>query len=82
MEPLLGKLRERELVFQREQSAFAEACEYTFKHDILRDVTYEAVLVNLRRRYHAQVVDWQEEHAGERLGEYLGLIAGHCELAG
>jgi tetratricopeptide (TPR) repeat protein len=80
--PLLGTLRERELVFQREQSAFAGAREYTFKHTILRDVTYETVLLKLRRRYHAQVAGWLEAHAGERLGEYLGLIAGHFELAG
>ena len=79
---LLGTLRKRELVFQREQSAFAEAREYTFKHTILRDVTYETVLLKLRRRYHAQVAGWLEAHAGERLGEYLGLIAGHYELAG
>jgi tetratricopeptide (TPR) repeat protein len=80
--PLLAALRERELVFQREQSAFAGAREYTFKHTILRDVTYETVLLKLRRRYHAQVAGWLEAHAGERLGEYLGLIAGHYELAG
>jgi tetratricopeptide (TPR) repeat protein len=79
---LLDALRERELVFQREQSAFADAREYTFKHNILRDVTYETVLRKLRRRYHAQVAHWLEAHAGERLGEYLGVIAGHYELAG
>ena len=80
--PLLGALRERELVFQREQSAFADAREYIFKHTILRDVTYETVLLKLRRRYHGQVARWLEAHAGERLGEYLGMIAGHYELAG
>ncbi|UCC77218.1 MAG: AAA family ATPase, partial [Anaerolineales bacterium] len=81
VEPLLGALRERELVYQREQSSFADAREYTFKHTILRDVTYETVLLKLRRRYHAQVAAWLEVHAGERLGEYLGVIAGHYELA-
>jgi class 3 adenylate cyclase/tetratricopeptide (TPR) repeat protein len=81
VEPLLGALRERELVFQREQSAFADAREYTFKHTILRDVTYETVLLRLRRRYHAQVAQWLEAHAGDRLAEYLGVIAGHYELA-
>ncbi len=81
VEPLLGALRERELVYQREQSAFADVKEYTFKHSILRDVTYETVLLKLRRRYHAQVAGWLEAHAGERLGEYLGVIARHYELA-
>jgi class 3 adenylate cyclase/tetratricopeptide (TPR) repeat protein len=80
--PLLGALRERELVYQREQSAFVDAREYTFKHTILRDVTYETVLLKLRRRYHGQVAGWLEAHAGERLSEYLGVIARHYELAG
>ena len=79
---LLGSLRERELVFQREKSAFAETTEYTFKHSLLRDVTYETVLLKLRRRYHIQIARWLEAHAGKRLGEYLGLIAGHHELGG
>jgi class 3 adenylate cyclase/tetratricopeptide (TPR) repeat protein len=80
--PLLVALRQRELIFRRERSAFAETQEYIFKHSILRDVTYETVLLKLRRTYHAQVAEWLEVHAGERLGEYLAVIAGHYELAG
>jgi class 3 adenylate cyclase/tetratricopeptide (TPR) repeat protein len=80
--PLLGSLRGRELVYRREQSAFAGTEEYIFKHAMLRDVTYETVLLQLRRRYHAQVAAWLEANAGERLGEVLSLIAGHYELAG
>jgi class 3 adenylate cyclase/tetratricopeptide (TPR) repeat protein len=80
--PLLAALRGRELVYRRERSALAGAEEYLFKHAVLRDVTYETVLLKLRRRYHGQVAAWLEEHAGERLGEYLTLIAGHYELAG
>jgi tetratricopeptide (TPR) repeat protein len=82
VQPLLGSLRERELIFRRERSAFAGTREYTFKHSVLRDVTYETVLLKLRRRYHAQVAEWLEAHAAERLGEYLAVIAGHYELAG
>jgi predicted ATPase len=51
----LDAIRARELVFQRERSAFAEAHEYIFKHALLRDVTYETVLLKLRRVYHRQV---------------------------
>jgi len=79
---LLQAVRDRELVFRRERSAIAGAEEYVFKHALLRDVTYETVLLNLRRVYHGQVARWLEEAAGERIGEYLGLIAGHYELAG
>ncbi len=79
---LLDALMARELIFRRAHSAFQDAAEYIFKHAILRDVTYEMVLLNVRRVYHARAARWLEAHAGERLGEYLGLIAGHYELAG
>ena len=80
--PLLEAVRNRELIFRRERSAFAGAEEYIFKHALLRDVTYETVLLNLRRVYHGQVARWLEGAAGKRISEYLGLIAGHYELAG
>nr|NIV36915.1 AAA family ATPase [Anaerolineae bacterium] len=79
---LLEAVRDRELIFRRERSAFAGAEEYVFKHALLRDVTYETVLLNLRRVYHGQVARWLEGASGERIGEYLGLIARHYELAG
>jgi ABC-type oligopeptide transport system substrate-binding subunit/class 3 adenylate cyclase len=79
---LLEAVRDRELVFRRERSAFAGAEEYIFKHALLRDVTYETVLLKLRRVYHGQVAHWLEVAAGKRIGEYLGPIAGHYELAG
>jgi tetratricopeptide (TPR) repeat protein len=81
LQPLLNSARGRELVFRRERSAFEDAEEYRFKHAVLRDVTYETVLLKLRKVYHAQVAAWLEAHAGERLGEYLSLIAGHHERA-
>ena len=79
---LLEAVRDRELVFRRERSVFAGAQEYIFKHALLRDVAYETVLRRLRRVYHRQVARWLERTAGKRIGEYLGLIAGHYELAG
>ncbi|MBN1262195.1 MAG: tetratricopeptide repeat protein [Anaerolineae bacterium] len=72
----------RELIFQREHSAFAGTEEYLFKHTLLHDVTYETVLLKVRRNYHAQVARWLEARAGERVGEYAGLIAEHLERAG
>ncbi len=78
----LSALRGRELIFQRETSAFADAREYIFKHAVLREVTYESVLKRLRRVYHGLVAAWLIEQGGERVGEYTGLIADHLELAG
>jgi class 3 adenylate cyclase len=80
--PMLAVVRERELVFRREQSTFFGAQEYIFKHGILHDVTYETVLLRLRRLYHKQVAQWLEANAGERVGEYAALMAEHYERAG
>ncbi|MBM4429484.1 MAG: tetratricopeptide repeat protein [Chloroflexi bacterium] len=80
--PLLDTVRERELVFRREHSSFAGSQEYIFKHLVLHDVTYETVLLKLRRRYHGQVALWLEANAGERVAEYAGQIAEHYERAG
>lgn len=78
----LAALRRRELIRWREQSAFAGAEEYIFRHTILHDVTYESVLRRLRRTYHAQVAEWLIERSGDRIAEYTGLIAEHFERAG
>jgi predicted ATPase/class 3 adenylate cyclase len=80
--PMLHTVCERELVFRREHSSFAGTEEYIFKHVILHDVTYETVLLKVRRSYHKQVAQWLEANAGERVGEYAGLIAEHYERAG
>lgn len=78
----LEVLRARELVFRGEGSAPAGAREYLFKHAVLRDATYETVLLKLRRIYHKRVAEWLEAHGGERLSEYTVLIAEHYERAG
>lgn len=78
----LEALRKKELVFRREESAFAGEQEYMFQHTILYSATYESVLKRLRRVYHAQVAAWLVERSGERVGENAGLIGGHYELAG
>ena len=80
--PTLAAVRERELIFRRENSTFAGAGEYIFKHALLRDVAYETVLLKHRAAFHGKVGRWLESHAGERLGEYLSLIAEHYIQAG
>jgi predicted ATPase/class 3 adenylate cyclase len=82
VDKLLSDLRNRELIFRRERSVFETTDEYIFKHALLRDVTYETVLLKLRRVYHRRVARWLESSAGERISEYLSLIARHYELAG
>jgi class 3 adenylate cyclase/tetratricopeptide (TPR) repeat protein len=78
---VLESLRGKELVYRREAAAFAGTREYTFKHALLRDVTYESVLKRERREYHRRAADWLTRHSGGRVGEYAGLIAEHFERA-
>ena len=78
----LSALRNKELVFSHQPSAFASAEEFIFKHTILREVTYERVLKAKRKLYHRMAADWLIQQSGERIDEYLGLIAQHYELAG
>jgi predicted ATPase len=78
----LEALERRELVFKRQASGFAGSNAYIFKHAILRDVTYESVLLRSRPVYHRLAASWLSEQSGERIAEYAGLIAEHYELAG
>ena len=43
--------------------------QYLFKHALLRDVTYETVLLKRRVQYHGRAARWLESHAGERRDE-------------
>ncbi len=78
----LTKLQVKELVFRHGVSAFRHTDEYIFKHAILRDVTYESVLLQLRRIYHAKVAAWLAERSADRAGEFAGRIGEHHERAG
>jgi class 3 adenylate cyclase/tetratricopeptide (TPR) repeat protein len=75
----LQTLRSRELIFGRETSAFEETNEYLFKHALLRDVTYESVLLSQRRELHVQAAVWLIEKSGELVEQYAGLIGEHYE---
>lgn len=78
----LNALRKREMIFHRDLSTFAGTQEYIFKHAILRQVTYESVLLRYRKEYHLKTANWIVEQSGERVSEVAGLIAEHLEQAG
>jgi predicted ATPase/class 3 adenylate cyclase len=78
----LGSLRKKELIFNHDESAFAETPEYIFKHAILHDVAYESVLLRLRRVYHVQAAEGLIWLSGERANEFAGRIGEHYEKAG
>jgi predicted ATPase/class 3 adenylate cyclase len=79
---ILESLQSREMVFQRQPSAFAEAAEYLFKHVLFREVTYETVLLRQRKKYHSLVANWLIGQHGDRVAEMSGLIANHLVKAG
>ncbi|HSH00894.1 MAG TPA: adenylate/guanylate cyclase domain-containing protein [Anaerolineae bacterium] len=79
----LPQLQEKELIYQRQNSAFINTTEFFFRHALLHDVTYEGVLKRDRRLYHKQVATWLSEisAANGRLDEYAARIAHHYEQA-
>lgn len=80
---LLTALRNRELIYRREASSFSRAHEYSFKHALLRDVTYESILKQDRSRYHRLAAEWLIEMstASGRADEYASVIAEHYLFA-
>jgi class 3 adenylate cyclase/tetratricopeptide (TPR) repeat protein len=77
----LEGLRRKELIYGRAASSFVNTNEYIFKHALLRDVTYESVLMRERRAYHKKIAEWLVERSGERVNQYAATIAEHYERA-
>ena len=77
----LEALRRKELIYGRAASSFVDTNEYIFKHALLRDVTYESVLMRERRQYHKKTAEWLIERSGERVNQYAATIAEHYERA-
>lgn len=78
----LNALRRKELIYQYEDAAYSTMSEYIFKSMILHDVTYESVLLRLRRIYHFQVAEGLVRLSSERVDENAGRIGEHYECAG
>jgi tetratricopeptide (TPR) repeat protein len=82
MRAVAPSLKQHELAYERDPSAFEFTREYVFKHAILHDVAYESVVRRMRRIYHKEVAVWLIEAAGSRHGEFAGQIADHYDRAG
>ena len=82
IEPPLNKLVSRDLIYRKDVSSFMDQTEFAFKHVLLRDVTYETVLMWDRTKHHAQTADWLYEVTEEtgRQDEYSAVIAEHYEF--
>jgi tetratricopeptide (TPR) repeat protein len=74
-------LEGRGLVFARPTSSIAGQLEYMFKHALVRDVAYAGLSKARRARAHAEVGAWIETLAGERIDEFIELVAHHYHAA-
>lgn len=79
---ILEELTRREMIFEREVSAFNRTTEYTFSHETLHRVCYDSISPNMLRHYHARVATWLIGRGMERVGQIAGLIAEHFARAG
>jgi len=73
----LAPLQARDLIRARPASALAGEPEYIFKHVLTRDVAYETIPRAERAAAHAAVAGWIEDTVGDRLGEFVELLAYH-----
>ncbi len=81
IEKSMAALREKEMVYRRENSTFAGTLEHIFKHTVLQEVTYETVLKRLRKTYHFRTAEWLKKQSSAGASELTGLIASHLEKA-
>lgn len=83
-EELLPRLEPRGFVVAQPDSSFDGEQEWSFYHNLLRDVTYESVLKRERAHLHKKAAEWLEQQAGaaDRLDEFAGLLGEHLEKAG
>lgn len=78
----LESLVDKEMIYAHSATAFAATHEYRFRHNLLRDVTYESVLRRDRRIFHRHAAMWLIIYSGERVNEYMSIIAEHYVQAG
>jgi predicted ATPase/class 3 adenylate cyclase len=83
---VLPSLIQRELVVAQQNTSLDSGLEgireYTFKHQILHQVTYDTLLKTHRRALHAAAAQWLAGLNGARSKDFLGSTAEHFEKAG
>ena len=77
----LSVLVERELVVSRQGSTFSGQKEYSFVHDMTRDVAYRMLTEQRRTELHQRIAAWILEQ-GASNAEQLALAADHLDLGG
>src|SRR5262249_50067466 len=75
----LKQLVEAELVYQR---GLGPQAPYLFKHALIQDTAYQALLKSTRQQYHRQIGQVLEEHFPETVEAQPELVAHHYTEAG
>ena len=82
VQELLDALERRDLIRREASSSIQADDEFAFKHILIREVAYATLPRQARRDRHASVASFFEQAAGERVGEWAGIIAHHWREAG
>jgi DNA-binding SARP family transcriptional activator len=72
----LGLLEERDFIKRRRSSTMEGETEYSFKHQVTREVAYGSLPKSARPRLHASLAEWLERF-GEGRDEHAALLAHH-----
>ena len=80
----LSPLQPRGFIDQQPESSFENDTEWSFHHNLLRDVTYESLLKRDRPGLHKAAAGWLERQArhADRISEFAGLLGEHSEHGG
>jgi len=65
--------------FLRKMKRFGS--EYSFKHELIREVAYGTMLLGTRRSLHAKALATIETRFADRLAEYIDRLADHAFMA-
>lgn len=76
----LDTLVSKELI-RADSSGWSDDRAFRFRHILMRDAAYQAMLKELRADLHERVAAWLERKAGEHTNEYAELIGHHLEQA-
>jgi class 3 adenylate cyclase/tetratricopeptide (TPR) repeat protein len=82
VEDLLASLVRKGHLSEVPSSLLEGQRQYAFKHHLAQEVAYETLPKVRRRELHALAADWIQRAAGDRVEEYLELLAYHSEQAG
>jgi class 3 adenylate cyclase/tetratricopeptide (TPR) repeat protein len=73
-----GELRTLEIADFLRKIRSATSADYSFKHELTREVVYSTMLLGLRRSLHAKAVEVIESRFSDRLDEHIDRLADHA----